>query len=185
MPAHLAEADIIVTSTGSPLPILGKGSMERALKQRRHRPVFIVDIAVPRDVEPEVGQLADVYLYTVDDLEEIIDENLQSRREAAAQAEEIIETQVHRFMDWVRGLDATGTICRYREDAQALRDHTLRQALRLLETGRSPQETARYLAYTLTNRLTHNPSVAMKRAGQEGHTALLDAARELLNLKDH
>lgn len=184
LPAHLAEGDVIISATGSALPILGKGSIERALRLRRHRPVFIVDIAVPRDVEPEVGELADVYLYSVDDLEEIIEENLHSRRAAATQAEEIIDAQVQRFMDWVRGLDATATIRMVRSDAEVIRDRTLDKAMRMLVAGKAPQQALRYLAYTLTNRLMHAPSVAMKNAGEEGRRVLLDAARELFNLRE-
>ncbi|WP_455202667.1 glutamyl-tRNA reductase, partial [Kaarinaea lacus] len=106
IPGHLAEADIVISSTASPLPILGKGSVESALKVRKHRPILMIDIAVPRDIESEVGDLDDVYLYTVDDMQEIIQEGLRSRQEAAEQAEEIIDTQVSHFMNWLQSLGA-------------------------------------------------------------------------------
>src|SRR5690606_25189185 len=106
MPMRLADADIVISSTASQLPILGKGAVERALKARRHRPMLLVDLAVLRDIEAEVAQLADVYLYTIDDMKEVVQENVQSRRAAAVEAEKIIETRVSDFMQWVRSLDA-------------------------------------------------------------------------------
>ncbi len=118
IPSHLAESDIVIASTASPLPVLGKGTVESALKKRRHRPIFMVDIAVPRDIEPEVGELSDVYLYTVDDLDEVIRENMQSRREAAQQAREIIDLQSVEFMGWLRSLDAVSLIQDYRRHAE-------------------------------------------------------------------
>ncbi|MCB1830054.1 MAG: glutamyl-tRNA reductase, partial [Gammaproteobacteria bacterium] len=114
IPTHLAEADIIISSTASPLPVLGKGTVESALKKRRHQPMFMVDIAVPRDIEAEVGNLNDVYLYTVDDMQEVIEENMRSRQEAAEQAMEIIDLHTDEFMGWLRSLDAAGMIQDYR-----------------------------------------------------------------------
>jgi glutamyl-tRNA reductase len=183
IPAHLAEADIIISSTASPLPILGKGSVERALKVRKRRPMFMVDLAVPRDIEPEVGDLEDVYLYTVDDLEEVIQENLKSRQEAAIQAEEVIDHQVADFMNWLRSLDAIGSICDYRDSAAHAREEALNRALRLLAAGAKPEEALHHLAYQLTNKLLHAPCVQMRKAASEGRLDLLEAARELFNLK--
>ena len=109
IPERLPDADIVVASTASTLPILGKGIVERSLKARRHRPIFMVDLAVPRDIEQEVGELADVYLYTVDDLNTVVDQNIDSRRAAAIEAEKIIDLQVVRFMRWIRSLDSVPT----------------------------------------------------------------------------
>lgn len=184
IPAHLAEADIVISSTASPLPILGKGAVERAIKARKHRPMLMVDIAVPRDIEPEVGDLRDVYLYTVDNLQEIIQEGLKSRQEAAKQAEEIIDTQVTRFMGWMQSLDAVSTICAYREQAERVRDEEIEKARRMLERGMPAAEVLQSLARGLTNKLTHTPSAQMKQAGFEGRNELLDAARELFDLKN-
>jgi len=180
LPAHLAEADIIVSSTASQLPILGKGSLETALRHRKHRPVFIVDIAVPRDVEPEVGDLDDVYLYTVDDLQDVIQENLNSRQEAAKQAEEIIDAQSTHFMGWLRSLDAVSTICDFRREAERMRDEVLERARQQIAQGKSPDEVMTYLANTLTNKLIHTPSANLRQAGYEGKQHLIEAARELL-----
>ena len=185
IPAHLAEADIVISSTASPLPILGKGAVESAIKARKHRPMLMVDIAVPRDIEPEVGDLRDIYLYTVDDLQEIIQEGLKSRQEAAKQAEEIIDTQVTRFMGWMQSLDAVSTICAYREQAERVRDEEIEKARRMLERGMPAVEVLQSLARGLTNKLTHTPSAQMKQAGFDGRNELLDAARELFDLKKH
>ena len=182
IPEHMAEADIIITSTASPLPILGKGMVERALKQRKHRPIFMVDIAVPRDIEPEVGELRDVYLYTVDDLHEVIEENRKSRQEAALQAEDIIATQVAHFMGWLRSLDAVDAIRAYRDKAHHLRDDVLANARRQLLAGKDPQEVLNELARVLTNKLIHEPSVQMKHAAYHADQDLLKSACRLLGI---
>ena len=182
IPAHLAEADLVISSTASQLPILGKGAVESALKQRKHRPMLMVDIAVPRDIESQVGQLEDVFLYTVDDLQEIIDEGLRSRQEAAQQAEEIIDTQVSHFMSWLRSLSSVDTIRQYRQNAESLRDQTLAHALRQLHAGKDSEFVLHELARQLTNKLMHGPCNRMKQAGYDGEAELLQAARELFNL---
>ncbi|HGX93846.1 MAG TPA: glutamyl-tRNA reductase [Candidatus Tenderia sp.] len=183
IPAHLAEADIVISSTASPLPILGKGATESALKKRRHRPILMIDIAVPRDIETEVGELEDVYLYTVDDLQEIIDEGLKSRQEAAKQAEEIIDTQVAHFMGWIKSLSSVATIQQFRSQADAIREAELEKAIRRLNAGDNPDQVLQKLAHGLTNKFTHTPSTQMRQAGYEGREGLLDAARELFQLK--
>jgi glutamyl-tRNA reductase len=180
---HLAEADIVISSTASPLPVLGKGAVESALKKRKHSPMFMVDIAVPRDIEAEVGGLNDVYLYTVDDLEEVVQETQRSRREAAEQAEEIIEFHASEFMAWLRSLNAVALIQDYRAQAHRVRDEVLRRALRQLEGGKPPEEILRFLAHTLTNKLIHTPSSRLRQAGADGRNELLEAANTLLELK--
>jgi glutamyl-tRNA reductase len=180
---HLAEADIVISSTASPLPVVGKGTVESALKKRKHRPIFMVDIAVPRDIEAEVAELSDIYLYTVDDLEEVIQENLRSRQEAAEQAEEIIELQTTELMGWLRSLDAVDMIQSYRRQAEDLRDQVLGRAQRMLAGGKPPEEVLRFLAHTLTNKLLHTPSTRIRRAGYEGESDLLEAATALFELQ--
>lgn len=182
IPARLAEADILISSTASPLPILGKGAVERALKARKRRPMFMVDIAVPRDIEPEVGNLDNVFLYTVDDLEEVIQENLQSRREAARQAEEIIESQVSTFMGWLRAQSAVSTICAFRDKAHGVQMEVLEKANQMVAAGRSPEEALSFLAHTLTNKLLHDPCHTMNEAAREGRLELVDAAHALFKL---
>ena len=183
IPSHLSEADIVISSTASPLPILGKGSVESALKIRKHRPILMVDIAVPRDIESEVGNLSDVYLYTVDDLQEIIQEGLRSRQEAAEQAEEIIDTQVSHFMNWIRSLGAVDTIRAVRENAEVKRDVELELALKQIAAGKDPEIVLKQFAHRLTNKLLHVPSTQLKQAGYDGRAELLKAARDLFDLK--
>ena len=184
IPSHLAEADIVISSTASPLPVLGKGTVESALKKRRHQPVFMVDIAVPRDIEAEVAELKDVYLYTVDDLQEVIQENMRSRQEAAAQAEEIIDLHTEEFMAWLRSLDALGMIQDYRKQAEKMRNEVLRRALGQLQTGKPPEQVLQFLAHTLTNKLLHTPSTQIRQAGCEGQMELLQATNTLFQIKD-
>jgi glutamyl-tRNA reductase len=181
---HLAEADIVISSTASPLPVLGKGTVESALKQRRHRPIFMVDIAVPRDIEPEVSNLSDIYLYTVDDLEDVIQENMRSRQEAAEQASEIIGHHVDEYMGWLRSLDAVELIQDYRGQAEQLREEVLAKAIQQLKRGKSPEEAMQFLAHTLTNKLLHTPSAQLRQAGFNGQLELLDAANTLFQLKN-
>lgn len=183
IPAHLAEADIVISSTASQLPILGKGAVERAIKARKHRPMLMVDIAVPRDIEPEVGEMEDVYLYTVDDLQEIIEEGLKSRQEAAEQAEEIIDTQTAHFMGWVQSLNAVDTIRQLREHTMGIRDAEVAKALQQLNNGSDPEQVLQKLAHALTNKFTHAPSSQLRQAGFDGRHDLLDAARHLFELK--
>jgi glutamyl-tRNA reductase len=184
LPAHLAEADIVISSTASQLPILGKGAVERALKQRKRKPIFMVDIAVPRDIEAEVGQLEDIYLYCVDDLKDIIEENLQSRRDAALQAEEIIDSQVEHFLAWLRTQDAVPVIRAIRDNAEELSKHSLKKALKQLEQGASPEQVVTELARGLTNRLLHEPSRQLRQSGFDEDGQLLESARRLFNIKD-
>jgi len=184
LPAHLAEADIVISSTASQLPILGKGAVEGALKQRKRKPIFMVDIAVPRDIEAEVGQLEDIYLYCVDDLKEIIDENLQSRRDAALQAEEIIDSQVDHFMAWIRTQDAVPIIRAIRNEAEEVSKDSLEKALKQLEQGISPELAMAELARSLTNKLLHEPSRQLRQSGFDEDGQLLESARRLFNIKD-
>lgn len=183
IPAHLAEADIVISSTASQLPILGKGAVERAIKARKHRPMLMIDIAVPRDIEPEVGAMEDIYLYTVDDLQEIIEEGLKSRQEAAEQAEEIIDTQVAHFMGWLQSLNAVDTIRQFRDRATNIRNAEVSKAIQQLGNGADPEQVLQKLAHNLTNKLTHAPSAQLRQAGFEGRDEILDAARLLFQLK--
>lgn len=184
LPNHLAEADIVISSTGSTLPILGKGRVESALKKRKHKPIFMVDLAVPRDIEAEVEQLRDVYLYTVDDLQHTIDANMNSRRLAAEQAEEIIDTQVEHFLSWLRAQGAQSTIKEYRIYAEQTRDEVLLKTLKLVNNGMPAEEALTRLAYLLTNKLTHIPSTQLKIAAENERDDLIIAAREIFKLND-
>ena len=182
IPAHLVEADIVISSTGSREPIVNCDQVKIALKKRKHRPVFMVDLAVPRDLDPEIGSLNDIYLYTVDDLHQVVEENMQGRRQAAKQAEEIIEIQVGHFLGWKRSLEAVGTICELRNQAESTRDEVLEKARQQLSKGRDHEEVLQYLAHTLTNKLIHSPSASLKQAGSQGRSELIKAAKELFDI---
>ena len=176
---NLHRADIVISSTASPLPILGKGAVERALKIRKRRPMFVVDIAVPRDVEPEVANLDDVYLYTVDNLQEIIQENLKSRQQAAIQAEEIIDNEVQGFLNWQNSLGAVDAIRELRQSAEILSTQILQKAHNQLASGRPPEEVLKLLSHTLTNKLMHQPCFELRNANEEEREQLILAARRL------
>jgi glutamyl-tRNA reductase len=182
IPNHLAEADIVISSTASQLPILGKGSVESALKKRKRKPMFMVDLAVPRDIETEVEQLDDVYLYTVDDLQFTIEQNMNSRRQAAEQAEEIIDTQVDYFLAWLRAQGAQTLIKDYRSQAEFLRDDALQKAIASLNNGVSAEVALQRLAHTLTNKLIHTPSTQIRVAAENERHDLLAAALEIFQL---
>ena len=182
IPARLHEADIIVASTASTLPILGKGTVESALRKRRHRPIFMIDLAVPRDIEGEVGELDDVFLYTVDDLQHVVTANQASRQEAAVEAEKIIDLQVMRFMHWMRSLDSVPTIRSLRDKIEALGETELEDAQRRLANGENPQQVLEHFARNLSRKFAHGPSQALKQAGQEGNTSLISTARRLFKL---
>jgi glutamyl-tRNA reductase len=184
IPAHLAEADIIISSTGSPSFILDQQMVRDALRGRKHRPVFMVDIAVPGDIDPEVAGLNDVYHYTVDDLQQVIDENMKSRREAAEQAEDIIEVQTGHFMDWMKSLDAVPAIRAYRDHASAVGAAELEKARQQLANGTDPQQVLESLARNIINKLAHDPSVNLRQAVKQGQTSLLETVRTLFGLKD-
>jgi glutamyl-tRNA reductase len=158
---RLHEYDIVVSCTASSLPILGKGLVERALRARRRRPMFMVDLAVPRDIEPEAGELDDVFLYTVDDLAEIVSGNLDARRSAVEQAEAIIEAQVGQFMHWMRLREGVPLIRALREEADAARREELERALKALARGEDPAAVLEALSRSLTNKLLHGPTQAL------------------------
>lgn len=184
IPMHLAEADVVIASTGSPSYILTKSAVINAIKTRRHRPMFMVDIAVPRDIEPSIGELEDVYLYSVDDLNEVIQENLRSRAQAAHQAEEILDTQLIHFMGWLSSLNAVDTICDLREQAHQASHNLVERAKRMLDNGRPPYEVIDFLAHTLTNTLMHAPCAQLRQASYEGQHDLVEIARRLFQLEE-
>ncbi len=182
IPAHLGEADIVIASTASPTLILEAAVIRHHLKQRRHRPMFMVDLAVPRDIDPAVADLDDVYLYTVDDLKDLIQENLRSRQAAAQQAEEIIVTQAAHFMTWLRGQDSAASIHALRQRAETVRDEAVVRAQRQLAQGKEPTEVLQTLAHTLTNKLLHHPCAGLREAAAQGDTEMLNLIKSLYRL---
>jgi len=179
---RLADADIIISSTASPLPIIGKGMVERALKARRNQPMLLVDIAVPRDIEPEVGKLANAYLYSVDDLHAIIQNNLAQRQAAAVQAESIVQQESINFMAWLRSQGATETIRDYRSQAEQVRVEMESKALAAIAQGADVELVIQELARKLTNRLIHAPTKSLQQAASDGDMERLQILRDSLGL---
>jgi len=179
LPKHLAEADVVIASTASREPVLDRDTVAAALVQRRRKPMFLVDIAVPRDIDPAVASIEDAYLYTIDDLRAVIDENLRGRREAARDAEAMIELSVEHFMGWWRALDLRNPVTGLRKHAEANRDEVLAKAQAMLARGRPADEVMTFLANTLTNKLLHAPSANLRAAALRGDADLLRAAERL------
>lgn len=179
---RLKEADIIISSTASPLPIIGKGMVERALKARRNQPMLLVDIAVPRDIEPEVGKLTSAYLYGVDDLQTILSQNLAQRKAAAVQAECIVAQETGEFMSWVRAQSVGETIREYRDQANQVREELTAKALAALQQGGDAETIMQDLAWKLTNRLIHSPTKSLQQAARDGDDERLQILRNSLGL---
>jgi glutamyl-tRNA reductase len=184
MPDRLPEFDIIVTCTASTLPILGKGLLERVIKARRHAPIFIVDLAVPRDVEPEAAELDDVFLYTVDDLSTIVKDNLQIRKEAVTQAEEMIATQADSFLRWLEGRAVVPTITALHGHHDQLRMAELERARKMLQNGAAPEQVLEALARGLTNKFLHAPTQALNQAGDAERAELVAMFEHIYRLPD-
>ncbi len=176
---HLRHADVVISSTASREPVLTRALVAAAIRQRRHRPMLVIDLAVPRDVEAEVAELDDVFVYTVDDMAQVIEDSMRSRREAAREADAIIDLSSDHFMAWWRGLDSHCAIRRLREQAERERDAVLARARALIEAGKPPAEALDYLANTLTNKLLHAPASQLRAAALRGDHDLLRAGERL------
>jgi glutamyl-tRNA reductase len=183
LPDCFAEFDIVITSTASQLPIVGLGMVESAIKARRHRPIFMVDLAVPRDIEAEVAQLDDVFLYTVDDLAQVVTDGMANRQEAAVGAEIIVSTRVDLFMQWAKKRDAVPTIKALRDQAEATRQIELEKALKLIQKGESAEKVLEALSSALTNKFLHAPSHALNQAHGDEHTKLEDIIKQIYQIK--
>ena len=184
LPDRLPQFDIIITCTASTLPIIGKGLLERVVRQRRHAPIFIVDLAVPRDVEAEAGALPDVFLYSVDDLSEIVKDNLQIRRDAVLQAERMIAEQAAHFLRWLEGRKVVPTIAALSDHHDALRVAELERARRMLAAGASPEQALDALARGLTNKLLHGPLAALNAAGDAERAELIALLQRVYKLAE-
>lgn len=181
---RLHEFDVIVSCTASSLPILGLGMVERATKQRRHRPMVMIDLAVPRDIEPEVGRLDDVYLYSVDDLGRLVQSGTDARRAAMVQAEAIIETRVRNFMQWMASRAIVPVVQELQQGADAIRAAELERARRLLARGESPEAVLEQLAHGLTQKYLHGPMAALNRSEGAEREQLLAMVPRLFPSRD-
>jgi glutamyl-tRNA reductase len=184
LPANLAHADIVISSTASRLPLITEGAVRTALKARNGAPMFIVDLAVPRDVEPGVADVNDVYLYTVDDLNQVVGENTRLREAAAADAEEMINIQAQSYMDWLQSQDSTQTIVAIRARADKLKEEQLNKASRRLAAGDDPADVLSALANGLVNRLLHKPTLKIREAAMDGNNEVVRIARDILDPPD-
>ncbi|AWI77118.1 glutamyl-tRNA reductase [Parazoarcus communis] len=181
----LPRFDVVVSCTASPLPIVGLGMAERAVKARRHRPMVMVDLAVPRDIEPEIAGLDDVFLYTVDDLAQVVDAGMESRQQAVIEAEGIIDTRVDGFLHWMQVRDAVPTIRALRQHAEGVREAEVERALRLLARGDDPQQVLEALSHGLTNKLMHGPTRFLNQSEGEQHVEAGRIVQRLFNLPSH
>lgn len=177
----LPKSDIVISSTASPLPVIGKGWVETAIKARRHKPMLFIDLAVPRDIEEEVGELNDVYLYTVDDLQKIVSENIQQREEAAQEARGLIEQHVIDFGKWMQSLNSVDLLRDYRESGQKIATEQKERALNAIAAGKDPEQVIQELAQRLANTLMHKPTTAIQQAGRENNLNALAAYQKLIH----
>ncbi|MDG1820292.1 MAG: glutamyl-tRNA reductase [Methylophilaceae bacterium] len=182
LPARFAEFDIVITSTASQLPIVGLGMVERAVKSRKHRPIFMVDLAVPRDIESEVAQLDDVFLYTVDDLAQVVTDGIENRQEAAITAESIVARRVESFMHWLQKRNSVPTIKALRDQAEIMRTAELDKALKLIQKGESPEKALEMLSLAITNKLLHAPSHALNQSHGDAHLELEQLLRHIYQI---
>lgn len=185
IPDVLPDVDLVISSTASPLPILGKGMVERALRQRKYKPMLLIDIAVPRDIEEEVGELSDAYLYTVDDLQNIVEENQRHREQAARHAEQIVLEEREQFMGWFKGLSAQSLVRTYRQKADEIRQEQLALILKQLEQGGDPVRLMSQLSEQLTNKLIHSPTEALRHAGEKDDKEGLMLLTQALGLENN
>lgn len=183
LPDALPSADIVISSTASTLPIIGKGVVEQALKKRRHKPMLFIDIAVPRDIESQVSELDAAYLYSVDDLQAIVNENLASREQAAIEAQQIIDVRTQEFSEWQRSLHSVDVIRQYRQSAQEIKNELVEKAINQLQSGKEADKIIIELANKLSNRLTHAPTRAIQEAAKEGDIDKLAQLKQTLGIE--
>ena len=172
LPQQLENFDVVISCTASSLPIIGLGMVERSVRQRRHRPVLMIDLAVPRDIEDEVSRLDDVFLYTVDDLREVVDAGLEGRRLAVAEAESIIDTQVSAFMNWMVQRQSVPLIQELHARGDAVRQQEVERARKMLAKGEDPAAVLEALSRALTAKFMHGPTTLLSRhAGKDPELA--------------
>ncbi|KTD16637.1 glutamyl-tRNA reductase [Legionella jordanis] len=181
IPQYLSEADVIISATACPLPFINKNLVEHALAKRQGQDMFFLDLAVPRDIEANVAELDHVHLYNIDDLQNKIEKGMDERREAALEAEQLVDSELDNFMRWHRSLRAKNLICNYRDYMQSLAQTELQRAQAKLSAGHDQNRVLQELCDRLVNKLTHHPTVGLKQVASEGHEELLDLAKYLFN----
>lgn len=181
IPEYLSHADVVISATACPLPFINKSLVEHALKQRNHAPMFFLDLAVPRDIESNVSEIEQVHLYNVDDLQIMIEKGMDERRHAALQAEQLINSEIDNYIRWHRSLKAKDVICDYRNQMHYLAQQELQRALKKLSDGQSQQTVLNEFSERLVNKLTHNPSIGLRKIAWDGREDLLTLAQYLFN----
>lgn len=181
LPEILPQADIVISSTASPVPVVGKGLVESALRKRRHKPMLLIDLAVPRDIEEQTAELEDIYLYTVDDLQGIVSKNIRQREEAAAEAKELISRHVETFVAWMRSLNSVDVVKAYRQNGSRIAEDHKERALAQLAAGKSADDVVAELTQRLTNTLMHEPTQAIQEAGKRNDLNALAAYKKLIS----
>jgi len=184
LPSVLHKADIVISSTASPEPVIHVEPIKAALKQRRNQPMFLVDIAVPRDIHPDVGKLGNVFLYTIDDLQKVVDKNLSKRSEAAEAATGDVNDAVNEFMRWLNSARAAVYLQNMHKHARKNSEELVAKALRKINAGQDPEQVITQLANTLAKRILHLPSTRLREAAEEQDDELLKVANRLFEPED-
>ena len=174
IPEHLKDSDIIISAASSKIPLIGKGAIETSLKHRKHRPMYIVDLGVPRNIEAEVKGLPDIFLYTLDNIQDLVRKNYKTRKEAAYDAQYIIDTKVEEYMNWRKSQSAFSIIKMYREDCELIRKNCLDKSINQLNSGKEAKDIIEQLSINLTSKLSHKPTLALNKAGQTNNRKLIN-----------
>ncbi len=174
MPEKLKDSDIIISAVSSNVPLIGKGAIETALKHRKHKPIYMVDLGVPRNIESEVKGLKDIFLYTLDNIQDLVKKNYKTRKEAAVDAQEIVNNRVQEYMNWRKSQSAFSIIKLYRDDCEDIRKACLNKSLNQLKLGKNPEDVIDQLSINLTSKLTHKPTLALNKAGQTNNRKLIN-----------
>jgi glutamyl-tRNA reductase len=182
VPDYLATVDIVMSSTSSPDFMLSAPMVTEALIQGKRHPLLMIDLAVPADLDPALSMHEDIYLYTVDDLQGVIEQNLQLRQHAATQAEIIIDAQAKEYMSWLQTEQALSTLCAYRQKVTQVKNEALQKALAKLQKGDDPEQVLIHLAHQLSQKLMHGPSIRLRQAGVDQEEYILHSTRELFGL---
>ena len=174
IPEKIKYSDIILSAVSGNIPIIGKGAIETSLKFRKHKPIYIVDLGVPRNIESEVKDLPDIFLYTLDNIQDLVKKNYKTRKEAASDAENIIDSRVQDYMNWRKSQSAFSIIKLYRDDCEKIRQDSLNKSLNQLKLGKDPKEVLKQLSINLTSKLSHKPTLALNKAGQTENRKLIN-----------
>ena len=174
IPKHLKDSDIIISAVSGNVPLVGKGAVETALKYRKHKPIYMVDLGVPRNIEAEVKDLPDIFLYTIDNIQELVRKNYNTRKEAAFDAQSIIDVRVQEYMNWRNSQSAFSVIKLYRDDCESIRLQCLEKSLNHLKSGKDPESIMEQLSLNITSKLSHKPTLALNKAGQTDNRKLIN-----------